>query len=250
MTMFFAFLFGLLSTSHAEQRNWSQGTADVLPKGRWETGVFSPFRIGIRDGTELDFHPLWAILAPHISIKQQLQEKDGWRFAVRQSISYPTHLLRFFSKAGIAGIIPPDVAIPHIVGSDTSLLATRDLNDNHQFTGWFRVKAGFGIGESTYHTIDAPLVYPRTAVLQNGIGAEIGVRFAGSLIKDLGYRVDVEGWWLPTAEGSFFQENYLYATWQPSSRFSAQVGCITSYGQFPYGDNWHIMPGFDLMFAK
>lgn len=235
------FLLSILlgSTAIADDQNWSQGTAHVLPRGRTEMGVFSPYRKGIKDGLELQLHPGWAIIAPHLAVKKDLLELARWNYAVRQSLSYPTQLLRLLARPGTGGIIAPDSQIPHIVSSDTRLLMTRNLGADHNLTIRFRAQLAAGFGEENWLTIDAPIAYTRTSAYHNGFASNVALRFDGKLFKGLGYVWDTNAWLLPGTDGHRAVEQFAYLTLKTKGSMAYQAGAVFVYGDYPYGPNWH-----------
>ena len=50
-------------------------TATVLPNGTQQVGVFSPLRLGLGNGLELQTHPVLNLLSPNLSIKKELQKR-------------------------------------------------------------------------------------------------------------------------------------------------------------------------------
>jgi len=159
--MLFALSFSMFA--HADQVEWSEHTAHTLPKGRWEVGLFGPLRYGLSESTELEIHPIWAIVSPHIAVKQDLFEVGRWSLGVRQSIAYPTILLQNLARGGIGGIMPPDSQIPHIISSDTRLLATKDYSEKASVTMRLQLNVAPRFGESNYPHIPVPLVSHRVA---------------------------------------------------------------------------------------
>jgi hypothetical protein len=61
--------------------------------------------------------------------------------------------------------------------------------------------------------------------------------------------VAVEGWFLPGAEGNWAVEARGSLPWRPSEGFTAQLNATAVAGAYPYGSNWHLLPGFDLIWA-
>jgi hypothetical protein len=107
-------------------------TADVLPRGQWQVGLFNPLRIGMAHG-ELVVHPLVALAAPHAE----------WRVAVRPhrapgdlrltavaGLAVPTPAWRMAKPFGLSGDLVPSCKV-----------ATHDpaLVDHCQRPGWLVV---------------------------------------------------------------------------------------------------------------
>ena len=57
-------------SSHAFSEELSpRGTAHVAEKGSWSVGVFGPLKVAVRDGLELELHPLFALASPHVTAR-------------------------------------------------------------------------------------------------------------------------------------------------------------------------------------
>ena len=227
----------------------THGTAEVLEDGVWEIGVYAPLRRGMGNGLELSIHPLAALRAPHLVAKKSWGEKGGWALASRHGLQFPTPMLRTLARPGIGGILPADVVVPPILALDTRMLATRSLGESTKLTLSARVMAAAELGDSSWPTIDAPIAYTRTAVFQDGLATAAGVQLDGALVSKLGYRLDVDGWFMPLSAGSWAVEARGVMPWRHSERFTAQVSGTAVVGTYPYGSSWHLLPGFDLIWS-
>jgi hypothetical protein len=227
----------------------THGTAYSLDEGQWELGFFAALRRGMGDGLELSIHPLTAIKAPNRAVKKTWVEGPSRPLATRHSLTYATPLLKSLAVPGTGGILPADSTIPHIVALDNRFLASQYLADDTLLTLSARLMLGLGIGESDWPSIDMPIAYSRTAAYRDYVATAIGVQVDGKLVGTLGYRVDVDAWILPLSTGKWALEGKVSLPWRPNQHFAAQLTGTAVVGDYPYGSNWHLLPGFDLIFG-
>jgi len=146
-------------------------------------------------------------------------------------------------------MLPADAEVPPIIGLDTRVLATRSLGESSQLTVSARLLAAVGLGDANWPTIDAPIAYTRTSVFQDGLATAAGVQVDGNLVSKLGYRLDIDGWFLPLSEGTWAVEARGVLPWRQSDSFTVQLSGTAVVGAYPYGTNWHLLPGFDLIWS-
>ena len=232
-------------------RNWSQGTAYLLPTGRMEVGLFQPLRYGCSESLEFSTHPLVCILMPNLSAKWSHGSFGGYILSSRHSVYYPTPLLRTFAREEIGGMISPEFDIPGMVSLYNEILLSKQITEDHLFTG----KGGFAIafksGElDERSTIDLPLVFPRLAIFYNGYGFRFGGDLQGKFVKRWYYLVDVDIFYAPGAEENMAFEHKGLFLWTKSQRFQLCVGYKLVYGEYPFGAQWHfLLPLFDLQWS-
>ena len=239
----------LLSMAFADQVTWSEHTAHTLPKGRWEIGLFGPLRYGMSESVEIEVHPLWAILSPHVAVKKDLIEIGRWSMAVRQSLSYPTPLLRLLARGGIGGVLPPDVSIPQIVSSDTRLLLTKNYSQSLSVTMRAQLQVAPRFGESTWPNIPVPVVYPRTAAYQAGATLGAGTFIKCGLGEAFALRSDTQFWYVLGQEANWAVEEWLTLRWYATTKMTVDLGLVGTIGLYDYGQNWHVIPTLDVGWA-
>jgi len=230
----------------------THGTAHTLEEGDWEVGIWAALRRGLANQTELSIHPLVALQSPHLTLKKGWSQAGEWKLASQHGLHYPTPLLSSLARPGIGGVLPADNTIPHIIASDNRVLMSRSFGESGEgmtLTASARVMLSAHFGESDWATIDMPIAYSRTAVYKNGLSAAAGLQVDGNLVSTLDYRVAVDGWMLPGADGSWSVEARGFLPWRVSEGFTAQVNTTAVIGAYPYGTNWHVLPGFDLIWA-
>lgn len=225
------------------------GTAETLAPGEWEVGLYAPLRRGFENGLELSVHPITALLSPHLVAKKRWSEMGDWTLASQHGIHVPTSLLRTLARPGIGGILPADSDVPLIVALDTRFLATRAFGEDTQVTFSARLMAGLELSDGNWPTIDAPIAYTRTAAYQDTLSAAMGAQVDGVIQNRLAYRIDLDGWVLPMSEGKWAAEGRGVLIWRHSEGFSAQLSGTAVVGAYPYGNSWHLLPGFDLIWG-
>ncbi len=248
------FTFGTLFAGEPDEtvwRNWSSGTAYLLPAGRWEIGIFQALRYGYSESLEFSTHPLAFFLMPNLNAKWSHGFYKGFKIATRHSLYYPTPLLRTISREGTGGIISPEFHIPHLVSIYNGVLVSKPIANGHLFTG----KAGFCVafksGELDERTtIDLPLVFPRLNVFYQGYGFRSGFNLEGKLFSRWNYLVDADVFYYPSAEEKMAFEHKGLLLWTKSQWFQLCFGYKLTYGEYPFGTQWHLLgPIFDLQWA-
>ena len=183
----FGFLFILIGVSHLiaftsnqanrqfyTKRQWSAGTAYILPKGRIEVGLFQPLRKGQTDRFEWSIHPIWALQIPNMRFKITHQKVYGWDMTTRHSFVYPTPLLRRLRIKGfgiqaladmdVGGIITSDPTvpeIPHMIASRNEVIVSRWLGSTTLVTAKGGIDIPIKGGKlDDRSTIDLPIVFP------------------------------------------------------------------------------------------
>jgi len=241
----------LVSDEISANQNWSSGTAYLLPVKRYEIGIFQPLRYGLSETRELSLHPIFAFVSPNLSLKLAHDKLGKLQFASDHGINYPTILMNLISREGTGGIISPEFEIPHMISIYNGVILSKPLGNYHLIT----VKAGFNFaikfGDLDKRTtIDLPLVFPRLNVFYNGYGFRSGCDLKGKIFKKWYYLADVDIFYFPGAAENFAFEHKGLIQWNKSKKFQLCVGYKLSYGNYPFGSQWHLLPAFDIRFAK
>jgi hypothetical protein len=137
--------------------------------------------------------------------------------------------------------------IPPILASDHRLILSRSLDEHSTLSLSARVMLGAELGQSQWPSIHMPLSYTRTAAYQDNVATAMGAQLDGRLIGTLFYRLDFDGWLLPLSEAKWATELKSTLHWRPSDGFTVQGGTTAVVGAYPYGNNWHLLPAFDLI---
>lgn len=248
------FSFGALFASEPKEiawRNWSSGTAYLMPAGRWEIGLFQSLRYGYSESLEFSTHPLAFFLIPNMNAKWSHGVYKGFKISTRHSIYYPTPLLRTIAREGTGGIISPEFHIPHLVSIYNEVLFSKPIANNQLFTG----QAGFCVaiksGDLDERTTnDLPLVFPRLNVFYQGYGFRSGCNLEGKLFRRWNYLVDADVCYYPSADDKMALEHKGLLLWTKSQRFQLCFGYKLTYGEYPFGTQWHLLgPLLDLQWA-
>ena len=226
----------------ADTNIWPSGTAHSLPKGQWETGLFQPVRYGLTDDQDIILHPFFALKLPHLVFKKTWTEKNSWTIASRHGVYYPTPLLIFITGAGKFKIVAPQFEFPTLIGFTNEILATRSAGIG-QLTGKAGLLLGLGGGDlDPTSTIDVPLVYPRLAVYYNGWGLRLGADYVAPIKGRWSGFVDGDVFMYPGSASALFFETKVLLIWTKSSRLRFMVGYKITYGEYPFGSQWQILP--------
>jgi hypothetical protein len=245
----FATALMLPITALAKSPGETHGTAHVLEEGDWEYGLATGLHRGFGSGLELSIRPLGAILSPHLVAKKVWKEHEAWTLTTRHSLNLPTPLLRTLARPGTGGVLPADAVIPIILVLDSRFLATVALTDQTELTLSTRLVLAASFGQANWSSIDMPMVYSRTAAYHDGLATAFGAQLDGGLIGPLGYRVDLDLWWMPLSAGKWSIEGKACLPFRPTEHFAVQLTGTAVVGQYPYGVNWHLLPGFDLSWS-
>jgi len=227
----------------------SHGRAEVIEEDKWEIGLYAPLRRGLSQDLEVAIHPITTITAPHVAVKKLWKRTANWDRATRHSIVYPTPMLRMLARRGTGGILPGDAVVPTIISIDSRVLQTHRLDPATTLTLSMRVQLGVEIGESDWPSLDMPIGYPRTLAYQDNLATAAAVQLDGSLVAKFSYRLRTEFWSSPLVPEMWAVEGKGTLIWRASASFTAQLTGMLIVGEYPYGSDWHALPGFDLIWA-
>ncbi|MBL7075464.1 hypothetical protein ISS37_09535 [candidate division KSB1 bacterium] len=257
-------LVSVAATAAPTNAPWSAGTAHTLPKGRFEVGMFQPLRYGQTESLEWSTHPILDFLIPNVTIKISHSQFHEWYMATRHSLVYPTPLLRKLRIKGfgiqaladmdVGGIISgdPDIPqIPHMVSSRNEVILSRSFGRSTLVT----VKVGLVLAIKTGEldsrtTIDLPIVFSRLGVYYNGYGVNAGADVLRDVTKRVDFLIDADVFLLPGLDEDFAFEHKGLIVWNKSLRFRLAFGYKLVFGEYPFGTQWHLLPLFDLQWAR
>ncbi len=241
-------IISTISLSRAQTVNFSDNSADVLEQGRKEIGVFAPFKMGLKNNSELAVHPVLFFVIPNVSYKKQWKTFGNFRFASVHTFTYPTLLLKMLSRNGAGGILPATSIVPQLFKLDNTALITID-KFNQKFTFGAGVDLCLSAGDSDFPYIEWHIVYPRTYSLNNIFTPHVNFDVTGKLYKKFIYEYKFNAFFLTQTDKGSVLENQLKITWQKSDKFAVKAGVVYSYGTFPFGKDGSLYPMFDLMFG-
>ena len=235
---------------------WTKEQAQSLQKGEKEIAVFGPLRLGLGKGWDIQIQPIAFFWAPGAMAKKELWSEGDHQIAMSMGGLYPTPLLNTLARAGIGGVLAPDIEIPKL--PKLKLMGHYTWQPNqHAMTVWQRIDvvpmAGqydedevIEAGGFPYTSIDAPLAYPRTAVLRSGLALQTGVVFHGSFAARWQYEWKSGFWILPTLDDHrWAYEEQMMLRFLPKPNRALQLGTICTITEFPYGLQWHLLPTLD-----
>lgn len=99
--------FGVASAEPLRARD----TALVRDRGSWSIGVFNPLTLAVRDGLELELHPLVLVAAPHALVRVAHMKAGEWRLAGEYGLSFPLTALKMAPPLGVAGYFTPSCKV-------------------------------------------------------------------------------------------------------------------------------------------
>jgi hypothetical protein len=237
----------------AENTDWSAGTAFTMRNNHWEKGLFQPLRYGQTDNLEWSTNLIFNPVLPNVRIKVGHGRIQSWHLASRYNVHYPTPLLRLLQRPGTGGIIAPDPdipEIPRILALGIELMATRKLLASVQFTGRFGAGLAIRSGELDERVlIELPVVFPRMLRYLHGYQIVGGASLLTGIGNTLDFRLDADFFVIPGANQSLAWEHKGMVRWRLGNRMRLLGGYELTYGEYPFGKQWHLIPLFDLQWT-
>lgn len=253
--IYLAILFSV-NTLHAQDepllKKWSLNTAYLMPAGKWESGIFQPFRYGISQKMELRANALIFPLMPNAGIKIAWGTKNNFVMASEHSLSVPSPFLNVMSRKGIGGLISPEYDFPFILAISNSMIVSRKITSSTIASA----NAGFvfalrGEKPDPQSTIDLPLFYPRMAPYYEGTSIKLCAAIKGIIGGKLFYEETVQTFIITRPENNFFFENSGTLMWALGRSLRIRGGYILAYGKYPYvTPKWKMWPTLDLVFGS
>jgi hypothetical protein len=252
-----AFAFAFLNTASAPSTDLSVdgktgGTAQTLPKGHMDVGMWAPLRYGLTDDLELSTHPLLDARMPNLRVRQRWASLRGWQVATLHEIAYPTPLLRDFRREGTLGLFPLDTEIPHILSFRNVIFMSMPGDDGRDLTVSLGLRGAALAGDSDFPTLDLPVIFPRTAPYHGRLVTEVGMAAGGEIATWLRYRLMLDLFFIPSDEVDDVEltaEHAAAFTWPASDGFAVHVGYRLVFGQYPFGEQVDLLPVVDLQWA-
>ncbi|MDP8203750.1 MAG: hypothetical protein P9L95_04380, partial [Candidatus Tenebribacter mawsonii] len=217
----------------AETAIWSKGTTDVLPQGRWEVGLFQPLSYGLNETTELSTYALADLVMPNITVKKFWRDLDGWKFASKHSLIYPTLFLNVMAKEGAFGILPDNSIIPQIFVLNNQFMLSYRYNEYFNFIPKIGFSVALTVGDSDFPTIDMPIVYNRTSIYHENIMFNVGFDVRGNISPKFEYLVDIDKFIMDKEYCEFSYEHKLLIIWKINRKFALSAGYKLSYSDYP-----------------
>lgn len=229
---------------------WDQPVAGTLPDGTLKIGFFRPLTYGITDRIQIATHPLLDFVIPNVSLQIWHHRGIQWDIASRYTLVYPTVLLRLLTRRGEFGIIAKDPTIPEIpqmIALTSQVVASTPVGKNAYFTGSAGITLAVRSGSlDTRTSIDVPLVFPRLRPYYTGAGLTGGIVQGGTFNRWWDYRLEGNIFWFPGVHENFFLEQRSLMIWKPWQPFRLGFGGLLTFGIYPFGNHWQLLPLLDI----
>ena len=220
-------------TLFAENAVWHDGSANTLPEGRIEVGLFQPLRYGLNETFELSTFLLADILIPNITAKKFWINYYGIDFASKHSLIFPTPLLNTIAREGAGGILPANSKIPFILVLNNQILSTYEFLPDFELTIKLGLSQAIVSGRKDFPTIDLPLVYNRTSVYHENNLFNCGIDLRGILYKNIDFLIDYDHFFLPRDYADFCVEHKGLLIWKINRKFALSAGYKLVYSDYP-----------------
>ena len=99
------------------------------------------------------------------------------------------------------------------------------------------------------YTVDIPLVYPRFAPAFVGSVLSLKTNIQGNIYKRLNYLTSLYYFHLNSPEYNRFVETRFLIAYVKNNKLTLIGGTQIIYGQYPFGDQFNIIPYFDLIYS-
>lgn len=227
---------------------WTIGTARTVPKGSAEFGIIHPLQVGLSETLEVSTQPVLGLgLAPNVMVKKLWWVGDIM-IATQHRYNMPTLLFRAMGDMERFPYIPDTSAIPYLFGIGNDILVTANLGPETIFTWKIGGDFGFKAGENSMPEIHQPFLYPRTAIFFNKFVWNFGMDIDGNIYKKFNYSADVDFYSVGLKVDDWALEHKGYFIYNHSVKFAALAGYNISYGKYPAGRRFYIVPVIDLIF--
>jgi len=253
------FTFLLFSICFGDAQNWKSYSANILPKKRFEVGLFQPFRYGYSETLEYSTYPLWFFVMPNLTLKKSHEKFSGYNMASKWSLFYPRPILNMVSKKGIGGFIDPTIDIPMMLGFSFSLILTKPMSDMD-----ISFNTGIDIGLALDDlddrvNIELPLLYHRLSVFHNNYGFHTGFDLEKNITDQFSVLVDLDFSILPGMDtkdtdsgitkllGEYSFEHKALLIYRKSETFRLLTGYKFVFGEYPFGPESRLLPFLPLV---
>tara|TARA_Y100000768_G_scaffold303378_1_gene237312 strand:+ start:645 stop:1403 length:759 start_codon:yes stop_codon:yes gene_type:complete len=244
------FLFSFISAQ------WSSDSAYLLEKNRKEFGIFTPFKIGMNNGSELSINKF--LLMPSLSLKQEMSMYKSWKMARKFRVEYPTPGLKWLQSPlggemgdpNMFSLISTQFTIPHMLSFFTEFIGTKGSVKSGQLS--LSVATGIALNTkdlSNDATIDLPIIYPRLSVYYNDFVIGSGAEYLRQISNRFYYLIDYDMYLMPGSAGRYAFEQQSLLVWHKSSRINLSFGYKLIAGEYPYGGQAHLLPNINLKFG-
>ena len=228
-------------------------------EGTLKYSIFGQTTYGISDAVEISAHPVIFFLSPSVDVKYTLMTSDQYSVAGVSGISYPTLLMRLVAAKGIGGFISPEFTIPHMFSVRSGVVATLPLGEQHFISG--SVLFECALNNSSLEpgsSIDLPLIAPRDAIYYKNAGFTAAVASEGENSAIFDYHMKIELFLFPfpskrydneytLGQQDIFSETTGNILWKITETSRLSPGFKLTYGDYPFGGQWHLFPVIDFV---
>lgn len=242
-----------IQETKVDQNPWHQNTAKVIEKGRTESGLFAPMRVGLKNKMELSVHPIWFFVMPNAKLKKNwsIDESKKFQVASEHGFTFPTILLNLLARTGTGGIFPGDQKAPPILTLNNKVILSYFYTKNHAVS----LKAGmeFNVLGSMYKNfapVELLIAYPRTASYSRFYIGELAMTFSGLVKNKFAYEVDFKTFFIPDNQLTWVFEWNPKLYYHVSDKFRIMAGALVTTGNIPNEKAaFRALPVFDLQYS-
>lgn len=238
--------------------NYSK-SANLLPKGDFRYSLFGQTEVGLSDKLTLSAHPIMLFLSPSIDLKYYIMKDKDYSVSLIHGVNCPTLLLNLVKSKGTGGFISPEFEIPFMLSIRNGIIATYKYTANHRLTGMIMFEfALFNSSLEPGTSIDLPIISPRSAVYDKNAGFDFALSTEGKIWSTFDYACKAEQFLFPfentkydseydKGTNQYFTELSGLVFWNITPSFKLGAGARLSYGNYPFGEQWHLLPILDFV---
>ncbi len=242
---------GIMMVLHLTAQGYAPAeSAFLLKDGERTAGLFQPKRYGLNEKYELSTLAWFFPLYPNACLKMKIRQSENRALSVRGTAAYPTLLLNLIQKEGTLGILAddPDIDdIPQMMLFRSELLMSIKQS-SWLVTGKMGITACLGGKQMDERlTVDYPMAYPRILTLMNGWALNMGLDGRYALSNKWQLLADGDFFVIPGMDDDRFFEHKLLFARRISRKLSIESGYKLSWGEYPWGTQWYLVPVVDLV---
>jgi len=210
--------------------------------------LLQPKIYGIRPNLDISTYASLSLVIPNISVKYRINNNDKWQMSAKTGFAYPTPLMRLLQRNGTGGIIAPDPDVgdfPNLIIIKQKIIATTTIGTT-TFSPSFDVTLGFREGQFDDRLIiDHPLVY--SAMMSAFRGPAYSLGFACEKELNSKWRIATQNNFIfINGERNKHFRNSSIISRKIGKKYSILLGYTLSYGEYPFGDQWYLVPFIDI----
>jgi len=185
----------LLALPASAQRLAPRDGAAVGAPGSWSVGLFNPLRYAVRDGLELQGHPLLFFVSPNLLARLDHGELAGFRLAGEYGFSVPTPAMRLTQGFLFPSWDRSDKQIGWLLVPRAGLVASRRAREDDLFTARLEAAVGLPLTRNDAEPLEAaPAIDVLFAPALTGWRTRVGALYDLSLTGALRLRGYADLW--------------------------------------------------------